>query len=50
MRSHGSSSNVLIFDGLAPSVFLLSFSSFEVFGYGKKTKGSYSNVGMTFSN
>ncbi len=41
MRSHGSSSFVLALDGIAPLVFPLYFSSFEVSSFGERTKGSY---------
>jgi len=49
LRSFGSSFVVFILDGLAPLTFPLSFSSSKVYGFRDKTKGSYSNDGMTFS-
>jgi len=41
LRSIGSSSYVLVLDGLAPSIFLLSSCSYEVSNFGARTKGSY---------
>lgn len=48
MRSFGSSI-ALVPNGLAPSIFPCYSSSFKVFSYGNKTKGSYWNDGITFS-
>ncbi len=42
IRYPSSSSVVLILDGLAPPISLLSFSSFKVSSFRERTKGSYS--------
>jgi hypothetical protein len=41
LRFAGSSSSILVLDGLAPSVCPLSSSSFEDFGFRVRIKGSY---------
>jgi len=42
-------SAIFVNDGLAPSISPLSSSSFEVYDFGDKTKGSYSKDGITIS-
>ncbi len=49
LRSLGSYFVVFVPDGLAPLVFPLSSSSFEVSSSRNRIKDSYSNDGMTFS-